>query len=779
MIVLLTLAHARPCAGLVTESCEATNAIQQLVNASGPVLVDEGPVERFLWSRAYDNIESIRQVASSNGCVVDGVALWGAQGGRYVGGNHTGEWIGLVGGGSGTVVGTYQAGTRVVAGSYTGAASGDIGSLFGRYDGAGRIAADRDGGFVMGHWVRISGRRGFHYEVYGQCEWDVPTAFDSWFAGGLGPWIGLDGDLDLVTDDDELRAGTDAGDPSSTPVVLRVDRNATGAGDGSTWDDAYPSLQDALSAAAAGATAQTPYLVWVAAGTHYPDEGLAVAAGDRDATFVLPSFTHVYGGFAGLENATHQRSGTASVLDGDIDGDGAEAGNSHHVVRSSGQHVGTLDGFTITGANDETGAGLGGGGLLMVCQGGSSCSASLRKLVFTDNTSTSGSGALQALVLSGGTLTLELRDIRAEDNGGSIALGFSAFQPGAALTLTGAGIEVTTTRSGGGLAVSTLGGTADATLGQLWVHDNLAGGVGLLAFQGGTTTLDLVDAVFEDNAGQAISNYANEVGSSGTLTARNLRISGHATTSNGAGIGSFSELNGATHLELIDAELTDNHTSGSGGAIAVFSQAGPTSATLTNTRLAANTAGGVGGGLYFQGAGGTGPASAELTNVEIALNEAAAGGGAFLFGPGGQTTATLLQTTVAHNIATNVDVDPLIPPGGGGLWTLSVDATVQNTVIWGNTAVAGANVLEVGSPATYHHSLVQDLNPAGIGNLDGTLLVNDPLFVDPVAGDFSLGLGSSAIDQGDDAVVPPGVTTDLAGADRFVGPVDLGALEAQ
>jgi hypothetical protein len=63
----------------------------------------------------------------------------------------------------------------------------------------------------------------------------------------------------------------------------------------------------------------------------------------------------------------------------------------------------------------------------------------------------------------------------------------------------------------------------------------------------------------------------------------------------------------------------------------------------------------------------------------------------------------------------------------------------------------------------------------GEGNIDA-----DPLFVDAAIGDLRLQAGSPAIDAGDQALLPAGITTDLDGNPRVVGAnVDMGAYEFQ
>jgi predicted outer membrane repeat protein len=144
------------------------------------------------------------------------------------------------------------------------------------------------------------------------------------------------------TGDAALDATTGVPDADTTPdagptaCVFFVDENATGAGTGATWTDAFTTLQPALAAASAGCD------VWVAQGTYY-----ALVSGALDS-FSIGDGVQVHGGFAGGETdrsladpALHP-----TVLDG-----GKYAGSSlevDHVVLVAGASGIVLDGFTIT-----------------------------------------------------------------------------------------------------------------------------------------------------------------------------------------------------------------------------------------------------------------------------------------------------------------------------------------------------------------------------------------------------------------------------------------------
>lgn len=166
--------------------------------------------------------------------------------------------------------------------------------------------------------------------------------------------------------------------------TIFVDANASGAGDGSSWENAYTSLQNALNSAAEGDE------IWVADGTYRP-----TVTENRETSFVIPNNVKVYGGFAGGESELGDRSvgQNVAILSGDIGVPSNNADNSYNVVSLKGVESDTvLDGFTITGGNadgdisgsDENSIG---GGIYA-----ESSNATLANLIITRNNANSGAG---------------------------------------------------------------------------------------------------------------------------------------------------------------------------------------------------------------------------------------------------------------------------------------------------------------------------------------------------------------------------------------------------
>ena len=155
-----------------------------------------------------------------------------------------------------------------------------------------------------------------------------------------------------------------------TGAIRYVNAAAGGANNGTSWNDAYKELRDALAAALSGDE------IWVAAGRYTPH------ASDRMVSFALKSSVALYGGFPATGNPLMPDRDPAihkSILTGDIDrndttdADGLTVftenplyvlSNSYSVVRADGVNAGAvLDGFFVTGgyANGDGDIGRGAG----------------------------------------------------------------------------------------------------------------------------------------------------------------------------------------------------------------------------------------------------------------------------------------------------------------------------------------------------------------------------------------------------------------------------------
>jgi len=157
--------------------------------------------------------------------------------------------------------------------------------------------------------------------------------------------------------------------PAGTAIgrVIYVDDDAAGANNGSSWQDAYHYLQDALADAN---SADKPIEIRVAQGTYKPDQGANQTPGDREATFQLINGVVLNGGFAGVGTGDPNARDISlyeTILSGDLKDNDNEApmfvvvpfhssrlDNSYNVVTGSGTNVtAVLDGSAITGGNDN------------------------------------------------------------------------------------------------------------------------------------------------------------------------------------------------------------------------------------------------------------------------------------------------------------------------------------------------------------------------------------------------------------------------------------------
>lgn len=144
--------------------------------------------------------------------------------------------------------------------------------------------------------------------------------------------------------------------------VIYVDDSAVGANDGTSWENAYVYLQDALADAN---TAEKPVEIRIAQGVYTPDQGAGFIPGDQMVEFQLINGVTILGGFAGVgatEPNARYIEAYKTILSGDLAGDDADindpsefsgeptrAENSSSIVSSGDtDETAVLDGVTIT-----------------------------------------------------------------------------------------------------------------------------------------------------------------------------------------------------------------------------------------------------------------------------------------------------------------------------------------------------------------------------------------------------------------------------------------------
>jgi len=156
--------------------------------------------------------------------------------------------------------------------------------------------------------------------------------------------------------------------------VIYVDDDAAGANDGSSWENAYNFLQDALADAN---SAEKPIEIRIAQGVYKPDQGVNQSPGDREATFQLINSVTLKGGYTGFSKPDPNERNVdvyETVLSGDLNGNDVQvadpcdlrnepgrAENSYHIVTGSDtDETAMLDGFTIADGSDDSETGPGG-----------------------------------------------------------------------------------------------------------------------------------------------------------------------------------------------------------------------------------------------------------------------------------------------------------------------------------------------------------------------------------------------------------------------------------
>ncbi|PEN07945.1 hypothetical protein CRI93_05735 [Longimonas halophila] len=317
------------------------------------------------------------------------------------------------------------------------------------------------------------------------------------------------------------------------PIFVRADAT-TGPGNpdiGTSWETAYASLRNALDAAEANAQ------IWVAEGTYTPT---TVPAQRNQAFFIAAQGVSIYGGFTGTESTLDERptpvDPTATVLSGDIDGNGTLAGNSYHVAVIAAQSTllnedppTRINDLTIRGGNADSGgqsngvSNSRGGGL--ACEG--TCYAALNNVVIENNRATDEGGGL-FMDAGEAPIALQMRSVtvrgnEAGSNGGGVFVRAAAGQN---VQLAWGNMAVTgnqATGNGGGIYLNVpAGGLGAAQWANMSIHGNRTGGQGggIYYDMDGEITFDLANSIAAGNISSDPGAAAEIFRPDGSLGAR-------------------------------------------------------------------------------------------------------------------------------------------------------------------------------------------------------------------------------------------------------------------
>ncbi len=503
--------------------------------------------------------------------------------------------------------------------------------------------------------------------------------------------------------------------------ILHVDQSAIGNNNGSTWENAYTNLQDALRAA-------TPLdEVWVAEGVYYPDVGAGQTSGDRMSTFIIPQGVPVFGGFprGGAAMGNRDTMENQTVLSGDIDANDDTTGdrsmNCYHVVTVGMVDTNTyLDGLVITGgnANGSEPHNYGGG----VFGPDFNAALGLIDCYFRDNMAAIGGGAVWGLRKS------RIEGCTFENNLSQAGGGALDHNPVYSLPIAQV-IDCVFRGNQGGF-----GGAV-----------NGAGSV--------ENSLFIANSAQYGGAGSGVTTYLN------------CRFfANEAQYEGGALYGASAE----------SCDFSGNRSGQHGGAVAIPDVENPI--MLLNCRFRGNEADWYGGAVYLRA---NVHAGMEAHNCLFQGNRAGRLGGAL--GTFNQSSATLINCSLQGNSA-DAQGGGLYVGYRGGLTirnTVAWNNQASGASATANSSLGNPHDYEV----TVSNSLIEMITSGGT-NLDGFDPSNDPNFllpIDPnhapsVVGDLRFASGSPLLDQGGNEWVS--LSEDLQKSVRIQNSVvDIGAYE--
>jgi predicted outer membrane repeat protein len=580
-------------------------------------------------------------------------------------------------------------------------------------------------------------------------------------------------------------------------AVIYVNHTATGANNGSNWDNAYTSLSTALLVATNGDE------IWVAQGVYKPvtieDFNSNGGIDAREVTFKIPNGVALYGGFNGTELVRNDRNWETNltILSGDIDNndlnlDGNQiaentgqlnGNNAYHVIYTHNVNSNTIvDGFIITAGKADISMPInvndpnldGGGWFNRISTPTFTSSPTIKNTKFYGNLSLSEGGAFYTTPGPAGANSSPIfenclfKGNKADNTGGAIYIGsFSAgtYNP----VITNCKFENNEAYRRGG-AIYMVGD--HSTINSSEFTENIV-------------TVISLDASTLPGSGGAINFVSSNARISGSVFKGNMATGNPTGPFEGGG-------GGAVYISTNDPQ-----TSSLGASEPVF-----TNCVFFENSVGGNTAAWGGAVVHLSDAGILRP---KYINTIFANNQAQNDGGAIanytrVIGPP-DGFVPILEPQFTNCTFTGNHAGQR----GGAIYNHGylfmgsevLSSKIENSILWDNTAITlGPEIYNTGNNLVTY-SLIKGSGGSGVGwntsiGTDGTNNIDiNPLFINsgspfgadniPANGDdgLRLALTSQAIDKGNNAAPGLiGITTDITGNARILGSrVDMGAYE--
>jgi hypothetical protein len=536
-----------------------------------------------------------------------------------------------------------------------------------------------------------------------------------------------------------------------------VKHDAAGINDGSSWDDAYTSLQTAL------ASANTGDVIWVAAGTCLPTQESG-GTGNEFKTFQLKNGVELYGGFAGNEDpSTFELEDrdfeiNETILSGDLGG-GVQVYHVFRHVNLGLNSTAVLDGFTISGgkANGSDPDNKGGGMLNSGTSSANGSSPTIRNCVFKNNEAAEG-GAIFNSRYSNPVITRNTFLNNTATLKGGAVFNIRNTPTFSHCNFNGNAVTSTGSNDGGGAIYNTTSNAAEGpTISHCYFNDNTVSNTskgGAINSYLNPGQISISHSGFTANIAQYGGALYHNSGSDANRDASNVQINNSSFEQNNAVYGGaiFSDRH---HSMITSCIIRGNEaTEQSGGFYGRYA-----SSEIVNSLISGNKAGKHGGGIYFN------VETPEIINSTITGNYSGERGGGISM-IGGSSVA--LKNSIVWGNAS---------PEGNELWLCATCTANIDHSLFANAA--GDVFITSGGLVTATNSL--NSNPVFLNPYDPPANTNTPNILGNY---FICGCTSPCIDAGLNSHLPAGITQDLRGTNRFLDGnddgitiIDLGAYE--